>query len=232
MTTQRMDSKPRYLPQVVPNVLLVVALAITLVTGAVYGRYTQRWGPVPDLVAKGISLRTMPKEIGDWLLVNEGTLGAIVQETLACTGYVNRTYVNRQTGQEIGMAVYVGPAGPISVHTPEICYSSTAYEIRGSRRSKTVSGPNDEENTFWQLTFRSTGAEPQSQRVYYGWSLGDRWNASESPRFEYGGQPALYKLQIATRIPQADEQKPDDACKDFLLALVRSGWKLHGSTVN
>lgn len=208
-------------------ILLACAVAYTVVTGLVYGRFTQRWGPVPDLLAKGRHLETFPKEIGDWLLLKEDTLSELIQETLSCTGYVNRQYVNRKTGERIGFAVYVGPAGPISVHTPEICYSSQAYAIQEPRKVAILPGPADQTNSFWQLTFRSTNKSADLERVYYAWSTGGSWMASESPRFEFGGLPALYKLQIAAQVPPADESSThDDPCKEFLTELLRSGWNL------
>ena len=47
-----------------------------------------------------------------------------------------------------------GPAGPISVHTPEICYSSRAYSIQEPRVQTAVSDKNGRTHSFWSVSFR------------------------------------------------------------------------------
>lgn len=220
MSTSTPFAKARFL------ILLLSALTITVVTGFVYGRITQRWGPAPDLLAKARHFETFPDEIGVWQLLESHSLSAQVQETLSCAGYVNREYVNRSTGENIWLAITLGPAGPIAVHTPEICFSSRAFSIEEPRKPVTLSAPSGHEHSFWKVTFRSTDTSADIMRVYYAWSTDGKWEASESPRFEFGGRPALYKLQISASIPAAAANALQEPCKSFLTDLLRSGWNL------
>lgn len=206
---------------------LAVGISVTVVTGVVCGRVSQRWGPVPDMVAAAEHLKSLPAQFGSWQLVEDNTMSPTVVKTLSCAGYVHRTYVDRHSGETVSLAIIVGPSGPISVHTPEICYSSLAYSIESPRRRVRISAPagNDE---FWCTTFRSNNAIAEQLRVYYGWCSDDAWTAAESPRFSFAGRPLLFKLQIASLVPPGDEGEKQDSCQNFLQELLHSGWNVHG----
>jgi hypothetical protein len=78
------------------------------------------------------------------------------------------------------------------------------------------------------VTFKTNNLAADQQRVYYAWSTGGEWKASNLPRFEYGGRGALYKLQMATIISAEAAGGDQDSCKNFLTELLRSGWSLEG----
>lgn len=202
--------------------LLAVVLLLTFASGAIYGRLTQRWGPTADLVAAADHVRSFPKTLGDWQLQDESTISESVQATLECAGYVNRNYINTKTGQVIGVAVIVGPSGPTAVHTPEICFTSRSFDLKGAATETTAEKSDD---TFWKLTFLSRHAGKQELRVYYAWSDGERWIASKNPRVEFGGKPLLYKIQISGDLGLGFENTLEDPAWDFAQALTSSTWK-------
>lgn len=195
-------------------------VALTLVTGAVYGRWTQRWGPSVDMQAAAARLVELPSQIGDWQLLEERPMSPLVVETLQCAAHVNRVYVNAETGEQVTVAIVLGPPGPIAVHTPEICYSSAAFEIVDSRREELFDAPDGPPHSLWLTTFKSRDAGSQNLLVYYGWTTGDRWQASSAPRFEYGGQRKLYKIQAATLVGPTDGDALSNPCRRFLEALL------------
>jgi hypothetical protein len=201
-----------------------LGLAMTVATGVVYGRLSQRWGPVPDLVAAGAKLREFPTQIGDWQLLKEETMRQSIVDILQCTGYVHRQYVNRSTGKLVSLAITVGPSGPISVHTPEICYSSRSYSIEEQRTPVVITDKNGTAHSFWKLSFRSNSTTADSLRVYYAWSADDRWESAESPRFEFAARPILYKLQISSLVAPDGTEGTNDPCNSFLADLLQTGW--------
>jgi hypothetical protein len=209
-------------------IVLAAGIGITIATGVVCGRASQRWGAVPDLVAAGDHLKTLPKQIGSWQLVEEEEMGAAEIQMLSCAGYVNRKYADQQTGEVVSLAIYVGPPGPIAVHTPEVCYSSRDFTAEGARKRVEFTGANDLTHALWNTRFRSNNAIGERLTVYYGWLADNEWNATESPRFAFAGSPMLFKLQIAANMPASDEAGQQDPCRDFLQALMQSGWKTHG----
>jgi hypothetical protein len=209
-------------------IVLTAGVGITIATGVVCGRASQRWGAVPDLVAAGDHLKTLPKQIGSWQLVEEEEMGSAEIQMLSCAGYVNRKYADQQTGDVVSLAIYVGPPGPIAVHTPEVCYSSRDFTAEGARKRVEFAGANDLTHALWNTRFRSNNAIGERLTVYYGWLADNEWNATESPRFAFAGSPMLFKLQIAANMPASDEAGQQDPCRNFLQALMQSGWKTHG----
>jgi hypothetical protein len=175
------------------------------------------------LQAAARELESLPKTIGDWQFVSEERLAPVIQQTLQCAGNINRKYVNRSSGESVDIAIIVGPSGPTSVHTPEICYSSRAYSIREPRQRATLTDTSGRIHSFWSLSFRSDDLTMDELRVYYGWcpEVNGIWTASESPRFEFAGRRLLFKLQIASQISSMATDQANDPCQDFLTALLR-----------
>lgn len=203
-----------------------IALALIVGGGALYGSYSQRWGPPADLVAMGQAVEQMPDQIGEWVMLDKAPMGKTTLEMLECAGYVNRRYQHRDSGQIVNLAIIVGPPGPIAVHTPEICFSSRAYEQQSSRDRTQLKSAQGDEHSFWCVNFDTKNVLANKLRVYYAWSLGPRWNASESPRYEYAANPALYKLQLSAEVPPGELGDKVDPGKEFLQALIDSNWHL------
>lgn len=205
---------------VLPTVAAI--LVITFVSGIVQGTLSGRWGPSEDLVAAGEALGSLPHTIADWEMQSESKIEETTVEVLRCTGSVSRIYVNRVNGQLVKMALIVGPPGPISVHKPEICYSSQNYTQQGERQRvhvEAIDGSN--EGYFWALTFKPNNLNGVPFRVYYAWSDGGPWQAVENPRVSRSNAKLLYKIQLSgniAAIPSADNRI--EPCKSFLEALL------------
>jgi hypothetical protein len=208
--------------------LLCFGLALTVLSGWIYGYLLQRWGPGQDLMAAAKQLETFPTQFADWQLVREEPMQENVIQILSCAGYVNRQYVNRRTGDTVSIAITVGPSGPISVHTPEICYSSRAYSIQEQRRLAILSDKNGEPHSFWRVLFRSNNTIADQLCVYYAWAAEKAWKAVEFPRFEFAGRPTLYKLQLSSLVTPEVASKADNPCKHFLADLLATGWTIAG----
>jgi hypothetical protein len=151
----------------------------------------------------------------------------LILETLQCEAHINRVYVHRQTGEVVNVAMIVGPSGPTAVHTPEICFSSRAYQIAEPREKKFFGGAGDEGgSSLWTTRFKSQDAGAGELQVYYGWSTGGPWTASQSPRFEFGGSPLLYKLQVSAQMgPPKEDGSRSDPGQSFIDALLKTYWQ-------
>jgi len=222
-----MNPEPSYDPSsMTPNTrflaLTLLGLLLTAATGYAYGRLSQRWGPSVDMVAAGDHLRTLPRQVGDWRMLNEQELEESVAKMLECAGSVTRDYINQKTGDKVTMFIVVGPPGPIAVHTPEVCYSSRQYKITEKRQRATFAAAGARPNTLWQTTMQSKRIATDNLRVYFGWSQGDRWEAASNPRYRFGADPMLYKIQIAGLL----DVDGTDPCRQFLESLFASTWKL------
>ncbi len=147
---------------------------------------------------------------------------------LSCAGYVNRKYINRDSGRTVSLAIYVGPSGPISVHTPEVCYSSRDYIPEAGHKREEFTDSSNRKHSLWGITFRANNAVAERLRVYYGWLADEEWLAADSPRIAFAGSPILFKLQIAALVPPGSGSEDADPCRAFLEELLRSGWKVQG----
>ncbi len=205
----------------------VAALALLSVAlgGLVHGRLSHRWGEPADLVAAAELLNDFPEQFGDWRLATKESMDDSVVETLQCAGYLSRAYTNSATAESVRVAVIVGPPGPTAVHTPEICYSSRTYNLEKRPESEKI-GNEQDGDTFWSVKFRSKEAGGGELNVYYAWASDGVWRASESPRYEYGGLPFLYKIQVAGAPSPFGVRQEEDLCKRFLQDLLRSGWRV------
>lgn len=194
----------------------VLVVAMTLVSGTIHGRMSRRWGAVPAMLTAGTELEKIPHEFGAWRLQSSEALPEDVKKMLECTGSVVRTYVDRKTGQAVDVMVLVGPSGPISAHTPEVCFSSQNYTIVESRKRVSIRSPSGPENEFWALTFRSNDLAARTLQVYYGWSTDGRWSAPTQPRFRFATSPYLYKIQLSAYRRNGHSTSTNDLCRTFL----------------
>jgi hypothetical protein len=208
--------------------VITAGLVITIGTGLVCGNITHRWGAQPDLLAAGAHLKTFPTRIGNWQLAEEAPMSDSEIAMLSCAGYVNRTYIDQKSGNTVSLAIYVGPPGPIAVHTPEVCYSSRDYTVEGERKRVQFDSSDHREHSLWNTKFRANNAIGERQSVYYGWLADETWIAADSPRFAFAGSPMLFKLQIAARVPPDTAGASVDPCQEFLREMLQHGWKVRG----
>ena len=117
---------------------VAIVAVLTLASGIIHGRMTDRWGPAPDTVIAAEKLARFPEEFGDWKLQSKEELGDDTTKMLECVESVCGLYVNRVTGDVVSLMVILGPPGPIAVHTPEICVSSRDYTAQGRRSPITI----------------------------------------------------------------------------------------------
>jgi len=198
--------------------LCAALLLGTLGSGWLHGRLVQRWGRAEALQAAAARLRDgLPQRLGPWELKSTHDLEADLDRILQGATCLHGVYTNAQTGDTIVVAVVAGLSGPVSVHTPEICYSAQDYEMAGERQRVTVTDSSGQKHTFWQVDAHSRQASRPHLRLFYAWSRGAEWEAASGPRFAFAGLPVLYKLQLAG--PPHDHHPADssaDACQEFL----------------
>lgn len=109
----------------------VAIVAMTVFGGVIHGRMSGRWGPGSDVLAAGEKLMEIPAQIGPWKQHGEPhQFDESTMRELEPAGYVERTYVNGDTGERIDLMIIVGAVGRISVHTPEVCVGNQRYDLR------------------------------------------------------------------------------------------------------
>jgi hypothetical protein len=172
-----------------------IALGILMVSGLVHGSWAGRWNPSMVLQEAAARVDTVPLEIGDWKGHNEDAdPGAFFQA--GAESFWTRAYVNPRKNTTLFVILMCGRAGRMAVHTPEVCYRGAGYEIGGTPEIWPVhSAAGTDLGALWTARFsKGTGSD---LRLYWGWNAGDSWQASANPRWQYGGEPFLYKLYLS-----------------------------------
>lgn len=196
----------------------IAAGCILLAAGLAYGWRTDRWGSTADLAAAAARLENLPVRVGDWESVPVEVPAEQVRISRAA-GIAARKYTHRFTGSEVTVLIVCGRPGPISVHTPDICYQGAGFVI-GPARTEPLPG---EGNSAWVADFKKDGAQPLTLRIRWAWGTGDAWMSSTSPRFEFAREPVLYKMYIVQPVAPggdpADKLPELEFLKEFLPVL-------------
>jgi hypothetical protein len=194
-----------------------LTVVLTIVSGVVQGVASNRWGTSAFQRQAGARLASFPEKFGDWEMKRAEKLGPDELAQLEPYGYFQRVYGSRGNGASFNVTLLLGPAGPLSVHTPEVCYAGRDHEQLGERRK--IELPRADGGAVWKTTFRLKGVDGQRQDIYYAWSAGERWSAAENPRLSFAGRPYLYKMQLACTASAADA--PDDPAGDPAVQFLR-----------
>lgn len=195
----------------------LIASAALVACGIVHGFWTDRWGSAAELTAAAARLDDLPLVIGDWqgevVPVRPGQAGERV------AGFIQRRYVRRQDGMTVAVALVCGRPGPVSIHTPDVCYGSSGYVV-GARRRVQINGP--EQGAFWTAdAVRTQTTDEKRMRLYWGWFTGEGWHAADDPRLRFGRRhPVVHKLYVLRELTSLSEPAQGDPCEAFLQVLL------------
>lgn len=198
---------------------IVAAAAITAAGAGYDGWIEHRWAKPADARQAALRLRDVPERLGNWEVESTEALEPSIVKMLQCSGYLNRIYRHRSTGERLHVAIVAGPAGPISVHTPEVCYSNRNYQLTGGAQRLQVRPDQRPAEAFWDVTLRHADGPEDALEVVYAWNDGAGWQAPSQPRFALGGRPLLYKLQIARNV-RPGHANETETCRSFLAGLL------------
>ena len=179
---------------------LVVATALILVSGTIHGLWTGRWHQsrtMDDAVAR---VGRVPLTFGDW----EGAAG-ILNPKMAAQAEIMGSFVgeyrNRRDGRRLSVLLVCGRPGPITSHSPEVCFLGAGYEFLSSPAAwRTQYGSPSRPAQFQTARTRKTGA-PEPTPLRHFWSRARGPNVGDAglsaPRF----RPPSGPLQIVRDEP-------------------------------
>ena len=191
-----------------------IGLALVLGPAALHGLWTQRWQPSPAIEAAAARLADVPLAFGDW----QGEALTLDPDAVAqakLTGCWMRRYTHAATGRNVTVLLMCGPAGPVSVHTPEWCFRGAGYDMAGPAIKYSVNTEPPAE--FWTAQFSKPGPVlPDQLRIFWAWSATGAWEAPRQPRLAFGRSTVLYKLYIFRNLTAPQEPLDDDPCREFM----------------
>ncbi len=201
------------------NRYLAFATVLVLVIGAgvLHGLESHRWGKLDPGPTTG-NVAGLPRTIGAWVgrdLEMDPRQLARGGIEAACA----RRYERQTTGTSLLLLLVCGPTGPITVHTPDLCYPGIGYEIVGAPTRQTL-------NVGQSVEFRAVRARKAEPgrvsylRLLWAWNAGNGWEAPDYPRLAFRHAPSLYKLYIVQEMSAPDEPLLNDDSADFLRSLL------------
>src|SRR5262249_2268560 len=100
---------------------IAFALVLIVLSGIGQGFLSGRWRSQAVVSDRLQRLAGLPSTIGDWQ-GRDLEMDAGERDLARIDGYVMRDYLNRRTGDRLSLLIVCGRPGPISVHTPDVCY--------------------------------------------------------------------------------------------------------------
>jgi hypothetical protein len=197
---------------------LACALALIL-SGIAHGLFTDRWKTVAEIGDIQPRLDRLPAELGTWTSVDI----PMAEEQLdraAIRAYLSREYRDAHSGEAVRVLVVAGRPGPISVHTPDICFQGAGYTLAADPEPVSFGGA---EGQLWSGTFvKQDTAIPHRLRIHWGWHGGSGWEAPDhrTARIRYSLRPVLYKLYLVTEAPLTRNPSQAEAFDAFASRLL------------
>ena len=204
------------------NLPILISAAIILLGGAVRGVWTDRWTVDRAVEMASARLDRVPMAMGDWA-GRPTEYDARDSSRAGITGGLVRRYVNRRDGAVVTLLIVCGHPGPISVHTPEVCYRGAGYDLLGRRFRRTIAPEGgDAPAEFWEIRLTKRGAvAPQDLGILYAWSADGDWRAPDrDARLTFAASPFLYKMYVVRELTPALESRQADPVPGFLGALL------------
>jgi hypothetical protein len=200
-------------------VLILSAAALLAASGFSHRLWTGEWNVSNEPGESASRLAKVPEEIGEWVgkdsPINESWKQQMARAE--AVGYLSRHYVNRRTSADVEALIICGKPGPISVHTPDVCFAGIGFKI-GSLNEYHFEGTEQTPaaDFYWANFENFDPAMPARLRIYWGWKAGAGWKAPTTPRVTIGSAAALYKLYLIYRPEPGAELQEQDPCKEFM----------------
>jgi hypothetical protein len=191
----------------------LTATALIVATGIVHGFWSDRWAPAVEPQIAADRLATIPMTIGEW---DGKDPDRPVESVPGVVGSLRRRYTHRITGASVTLALVCGRAGPVSIHTPDSCYTASGYDF-GKQTQLAVAPGVD----FWTADAVLTKASEETRlRIFWAWNAGKGWRAPEDSRTAFARVPVLHKLYVLRELNSLSEPVKDDPALGFLRALL------------
>jgi len=178
------------------------ALAVVLLSGFAQGVWSGRWRLSHELEEAVARIGGIPAAFGDW----EGRAVELDRAQL------------EQAEAKGHLSLVCGRPGPISVHTPDVCYPGAGFVAAGppvGERLGLTSPARVAE--FNSAKFIKRGAASSiALRVFWAWDGEGAWRAPNNPRLNFARFKALYKLYVIHETTSSDRGRDAAICRGFL----------------
>jgi len=193
--------------------VLIYVLAGALI--GVAGYVSAHQGDPVALNQAAARLERIPLKIGTWSGVEE-SLEPNIMEQARIQGYTLRRYTDEASGAVVSLLIVCGRPGPVSVHTPDVCYGGAGYQLEAEPKAVDIPGANPSAR-FRVGDFMKEGSTRIDRlRVFWAWTTGDAFSEPNRPRITYALYSYLYKIYVVRTVIGPSPAPEDDPSMDFL----------------
>src|SRR5260370_30488267 len=192
---------------------VLVACVAVIACGVVHGFWSDGWVRATEPTVAAARYAEVPETVGDW----EGqAIDAKSNQGDEITGWLQRRYCNRRTGETVTVALVCGRPGPVAIHTPDVCYGASGYDV-GAPHRVAVPGNKGE---FWTAdAVKGSATGDTKLRLYWSWNDGSGWVASDNTRQTFPRSHVLHKLYVLREMAGQAKDDNEPGLK-FLQSLV------------
>jgi len=202
--------------------LVILTFAAVILPGLAHGVWSCRWAWSNEPFASAEKLKHVPLFFADWDAKEIKIPTAQIKQS-EVAGFLARRYTHRFTRNQIQVFLACGRPGPVSLHTPDICYAGAGYRMEGTQSKTTVKGNGSSPPAeFFTATFQKPNpTNPVKIKIYWSWSTNGAWQAPAYPRLTFARHPALYKLYvISPRTTSEEASEEEETSKIFIKKLL------------
>ena len=128
---------------------VVTAVAAVIICGTVHGVWTGRWGLSDEPAASAAKLVGLPTTLDDW----DGEVQPLSSRS-GLAGQICQRYVHRGSGKSVTVFLVCDRPGPVSIHTPDVCYGAAGYQVSDPAKFAAPAGADAGAAEFWTSQFR------------------------------------------------------------------------------
>ncbi|HJZ56180.1 MAG TPA: hypothetical protein VKE74_14535 [Gemmataceae bacterium] len=190
------------------------------------GAATQRWSAFAPDPARTDSLHAAEIRFDDWQPAEVPTEMPTNERSIA----TSRRYTSASTGRTAVVTFISGVPGSVSTHTPDVCYPGSGYRTLHAPRRENLELPGGRTGVCYVADFEKKKATRVDRvRVRWAWTTDGTWVAPDNPRWQFARQlaaaPVLYKVYVATTLPDAPENPTERTEDDAITkAFVTAVW--------
>src|SRR5688572_8013152 len=131
-----------------------ICCLVVIGSGVAAGLFTNRWKPAADYEPVQAGMNSLPTALGSWT----GRTTSIERDALDLGGiqaHLSREYRDARSGRTIQVLWVAGKPGPISVHTPDVCFQGAGFVPTSDPVLVQVGSSGAR---FWRATFMNKTA--------------------------------------------------------------------------
>ena len=158
----------------------------------------------------------LPHSFGEWSGEDFPVTDVDAMRRGGAVEFMSRVYRRRKNEEPMSVLLVCGKPGPLSVHTPDVCYAGASFAPDPNQQRLSLT---ERDEFTWQSFTSSVDGRPDLE-IAWSWTVDGRWSCPVSPRIKFGREPFLYKVYVARRL--RGKRQPSPEIQSFLRSLVSS----------